>query len=541
MNQSTLTRFVAICPVPSENGAATRCCSFRIVAGQRKSGMFKISKLDLAHSPSCPQSGRRIPKTVIMAATADTLNNIKTVTPTDVMALVRSTHAITPSYSTAWRALSALTQSGYALGAESFRYIPTFFEEIKRLNPGTIAKVEIQAGRFYRAFLCLKACQDAACHCFPVEIMDACHVKSKFGGVLLGLCVIDCNSQLVPLAIGIAEIENAENWSWFMDLLKQSIPALTTPGRVVMHDREKGMEIATAQIRPEAFEANCVFHIEKNVNFRFKTKLGGKVWAVARASTIPKFEQEMEKMNPNAASYLMTCPWKWTRAHFPVPRYGIDTSNALESMNSWLSELRELPHLDILVNFVHQVGTLFYTRRQKYANSEGSMFSAEVYRKYNALLREGQRRQVVPFSENVYSVSGRNQNEIRIVNLEDRTCTCGTYQEYQFPCLHAAAAINYGHRLPENYMNELYLMSSLRNVYQGVIIPIDKSTLITSHDVAPPVITRKAGRPRKVRIRSRGETPEDSRVHCNQCHQKGHNKATCARRGNLHTGTSTTH
>ena len=47
-----------------------------------------------------------------------------------------------------------------------------------------------------------------------------------------------------------------------------------------MDDREKGLQVATVQVRPDAFEANCVFHLEKNVNFHFKTKLGGKVWAV---------------------------------------------------------------------------------------------------------------------------------------------------------------------------------------------------------------------------------------------------------------------
>ena len=132
VDQSTPKRFVIICPVAaptSNDDAAASHCSFRVVAGRRKSGLFKISKLDLCHSPFCPQSRKRIAKTVVMATTSYTRNNVKTVTPGDVMALVRSTHAITPSYSTAWRALTTLTQSSLSMDAESFQFILTFLKK----------------------------------------------------------------------------------------------------------------------------------------------------------------------------------------------------------------------------------------------------------------------------------------------------------------------------------------------------------------------------------------------------------------------------
>ena len=42
------------------------------------------------------------------------------------------------------------------------------------------------------------------------------------------------------------------------------------------------------------------------------------------------------------------------------------------------------------------------------------------------------------------------------------------------------------------------------------------------------IITRRAGRPRNKRIRSRGEVPAEEYVICGNCLQKGHNRRTCS-------------
>ncbi|CAG8775674.1 14145_t:CDS:2, partial [Ambispora leptoticha] len=60
-----------------------------------------------------------------------------------------------------------------------------------------------------------------------------------------------------------------------------------------------------------AFHAYCVWHIEKNVNTKFRTKLDGKIWAAAKALHIEGFAEIMEEifnMHAEAAAYLNEIP-----------------------------------------------------------------------------------------------------------------------------------------------------------------------------------------------------------------------------------------
>jgi MULE transposase domain len=79
----------------------------------------------------------------------------------------------------------------------------------------------------------------------------------------MSACSPDGNGQIVPLAIGIAYVEDESSWSFFLSLLKQSIPAINSCGISVVHDREKGLHNAQLNILPLSVESICVFHLEK--------------------------------------------------------------------------------------------------------------------------------------------------------------------------------------------------------------------------------------------------------------------------------------
>ena len=55
--------------------------------------------------------------------------------------------------------------------------------------------------------------------CRPFIGVDGCHLKGKYGGVLLAVVGIDGNNGIVPLAICVCEIEHTETWGWFMEHL----------------------------------------------------------------------------------------------------------------------------------------------------------------------------------------------------------------------------------------------------------------------------------------------------------------------------------
>ena len=110
-------------------------------------------------------------------------------------------------------------------GTVSFGHIASFLETLSSVNEGTTTSLTCEDGTFKRAFLALAMCVRSLSHTTRVIGLDGCHVKAGYGGVLLVMTALDGNCQINPVAIGIAESENAETWEWFVSCEK-SIPHL---------------------------------------------------------------------------------------------------------------------------------------------------------------------------------------------------------------------------------------------------------------------------------------------------------------------------
>jgi zinc finger SWIM domain-containing protein 3 len=281
-------------------------------------------------------------------------------------------------------------------------------EKLQKENPGSLTSLEHEEDgkTFKRLFIFPAANQVAFRTCRPMIIVDACHLRSKYGGILMSACAHDGLGKIVPLAIAISEVENESNWVYFFLNLRAAIDM--TAGVTIMHDREKGLLSAQICALPDTHESICVFHLEKNVNALFKSKFGGKIWEAAKATTEIQFKETMRKihaMNPEAANYLLDAdPNRWATAYFPVPRFGCVTSNSAESLNSWMESLREGSHLSILVGWISKVAVLFYERKEKFQLVDTDL-PATLQRKLRKNTIEGQKREIHRFSEGGFLVA----------------------------------------------------------------------------------------------------------------------------------------
>jgi hypothetical protein len=363
-------------------------------------------------------------------------------------------------------------------------------------------------------------------------IVDACHLTSKYGGIAMSACAHDGANQIVPLAIGIADVENEDNWVYFLNNLRSAIPSLATAGMVFMHDRQKGLQNARMSIFPQSHESICVFHLEKNVNSRFKSVFQKKLWVAAKATTQTGFEtclEEIGEMNSEAADYLRkkSEPKKWARYLFPVARFGCLTSNAAESLNSWIKPLRDRSHLALLVGWIRYIVGLFLRRKEIYQAVETDV-PENIQQQLKEKIEKGKRLNALRYGEGIFEFVSGNGRISHVVNLDNRSCSCGEYMEYQFPCIHVAAVIR-DMPLEQQYsfIHPSYLTESLRSVYGASTTPVALDRLTSDGHTIPPKIKRRAGRPSKTRKRSRGEKDEEKRKACGICGQKGHNKRTC--------------
>ena len=96
--------------------------------------------------------------------------------------------------------------------------------------------------------------------------MDACHIKNEYNGIVLAACSIDGNGQIVPIAYGIADIEDNDNWNWFMDKLNITNCTIIQNKYSFISDQEKGIMKSISDVFPGCQQCFCVKHIEKNRN-----------------------------------------------------------------------------------------------------------------------------------------------------------------------------------------------------------------------------------------------------------------------------------
>jgi zinc finger SWIM domain-containing protein 3 len=487
--------------------------------------------LNLTHSIFCTKT-KSVRCMAVMDEAAEYVANFNSVKPQDIMNTIRSDYGVHSSYSTVWRGLNQHKQFNLLEDDSSFMMIKGFMQKLEGSNPGTITSLEFEQDgvTFKRAFLCPRSNQLAFVFCRPMIIVDACHLRSRYGGVIMSACAHDGEGKIVPLAVGIAEVENESNWTYFLCQLSISIPEIMNEGLVVMHDREKGLQNAQFAVLPNSYQSICVFHLEKNLNARFKSKFQGKVWSAAKAFKQGGFEEalaDIGTINADAETYLRhSNPTLWARSVFPVPRFGCTTSNSAESLNSWMEPLRSTSHLNLLIKWVSAVSGLWFKKTEE-LQSEKELLTKTVQKKLVSNIQDGNRMHVVQFSETGFQVFNPQSNRTRIVDLKSNECSCGEFKEFMFPCRHAATAISKLKRPHSNYMHASYLKDSLCLVYGIPLIPVDMEDVASDSASLPPNVKRKAGRPKTVRIRSRGEMDEENQLICSSCGQKGHNKRTC--------------
>jgi len=167
--------------------------------------------------------------------------------------------------------------------------------------------------------------------------------------MLLVACGIDANDKVIPLAWALVPIENEVWWAWFLGYLKHCIPVLNREYHIFISDREKGMANAVPTVFDQAIHLHCCQHIADNLQQRYGNKVRPLFWKACRAKTRELFYEKMEELKAQsvpAFDYLYNIKKKtWARAYSTYPRYGHDTSNIVESLNSLWSTIRCLPPL----------------------------------------------------------------------------------------------------------------------------------------------------------------------------------------------------
>ena len=123
---------------------------------------------------------------------------------------------------------------------EQYNLLWDFAAEIRRSNPGSTMLVHANNGKFDNCYMSLDACKRGfLLACRPIICIDGCHIKNKYGGVMLTAVGVDPNDCIFPIAIAIVEVEDTVTWKWFLNTLKEDLNIQNTAPWTLMSDRQK--------------------------------------------------------------------------------------------------------------------------------------------------------------------------------------------------------------------------------------------------------------------------------------------------------------
>uniref|UniRef100_A0A5B7ARR7 SWIM-type domain-containing protein n=1 Tax=Davidia involucrata TaxID=16924 RepID=A0A5B7ARR7_DAVIN len=469
--------------------------------------------------------------------------------PKEILEEIHRVHGITLSYKQAWRGKERIAATLRGSFEEDYRLLPQYCDQIRRTNPGSIASVYVNPvdNCFQRLFVSFQASIYGFLNaCRPLLGLDKTVLKSKYLGTLLFATSFDGDGALFPLAFGVVDEENDDNWMWFLSELHNLLEINTEnmPRLIILSDRQKSIVDGVEANFPTAFHGFCMRHLSDSFRKEFNnTILVNLLWEAANALTVIEFEAkilEIEEISQEAAYWIRRIPPRvWATAYFEGTRFGHLTANIVESLNAWILEASGLPIIQMMESIRRQLMTWFNERRET-SMQWSSILVPSAERHVSDALERARSYQVLRANEAEFEVISHEGTNI--VDIRNRCCLCRGWQLYGLPCAHAVAALLSCRQNVHRFTESCFTLATYRKAYSQTIHPVPDKTLwkemsegsqIESSGaeiiiINPPKSLRPPGRPRKRRARVEDRGRAKRVVHCSRCNQTGHFRSTCS-------------
>ena len=371
---------------------------------------------------------------------------------------------IVPKYNKLWRGRELAIARAFGSWEGSYGLIIPLLEAIKRANPATQHKIVSKATTkpgyrfFMRAAWAWGPCIAAVGHLRPVISIDACFLSGRYKGKLLIVTGYDAENQLIPLAFGLVENEDFENWGWFMKWVREFVIGRNRY-MCVVSDRHKGIkkvfiqdDLGWCEEKGECAHRYCSQHVFENFGKHTKDKVASTFFKVMVKKKKRRRLQEgldaIGRRNPAWLAYLDTCgkynendeeelpkPWKVYQAMDDGSRWEIMTSNGSESLNHVFQTSRRFVycnppifyfhflHLIVIFNYhrlpvaaiieetFYKCVSWFEQRRETAVQlqAEGQLFSTRVQKKLDKHIEKTKKMSTLAFGHNEFMVTSHGE------------------------------------------------------------------------------------------------------------------------------------
>ncbi|XP_074356547.1 uncharacterized protein LOC141696287 [Apium graveolens] len=235
----------------------------------------------------------------------------------------------------------------------------------------------------------------------------------------------------------------------------------------------------------------CLLHVRSNFcSHHPGGELKKLMWKARRTTQVPKHDAYMSRIgeiSPTALQYLATIPVeRWTLSHDSGVRYGQTTTNMLEGFNDNIRRARFLPVTEMMEYLFYKVVTIVDKHRN--IVDDGLQEGQRLYARSAAMLakirRKTTKHTVITFhhlcgimkilTHQYTTAKGTVKGgKTQVVNLNDRTCTCGKWATHHMLCSHAmAGCITHGLSW-EHFIDHFHKNQTMQDLYMPIIYPLE--------------------------------------------------------------------
>ena len=163
----------------------------------------------------------------------------------EMQAIIQSKFHCKISWSKCYRARCRAMSLIEGKLSDHYARVWDYGHELIRSNPGSSIKICVDPNpdgttTFSRIYICFKAMQDGwKLGCRKVIGLDGSFLKAQCKGELLTAIGRDANNQVYPIAWAVVNVENKDNWKWFIELIEQDLYLDGGRGLSVISDQHK--------------------------------------------------------------------------------------------------------------------------------------------------------------------------------------------------------------------------------------------------------------------------------------------------------------
>ncbi|GLT91403.1 hypothetical protein SLE2022_092940 [Rubroshorea leprosula] len=518
-------------------------CPWRIYASRlATTQLVSIKKMNSKHTceGAAAKSGHRATRGWVGSIIKEKLKTTPNYKPKDIAEDIKREYGVQLNYSQARRAKKIARDQLQDSFKDAYALLPFFCEKIKETNPGSIATFSTKDDTsFHRLFVSFHASISGFQQgCRPLLFLDSVAVNSKYQGNLLSATAADAEDDIFPVAFGVVDAENEDNWRWFLQELKSAV-SLSTEITFIA-DFQHGIKEALAEVFDKSYHSYCLHRLAEKLIRELKGQFSHEArrllvndfYSAAHALTLDGFQLATENIKAISSDshnwVLQSKPEHWANAFFGGRRYNHTTSNFGQSFYSWVSEAGELPitqMIDVLRGklmesiYKRRIDAGQWTTKLTPSNEEKLQREVAVARSFQVLLTQG----------NVFEVRGES---VDVVDIDHWDCSCKGWQVTGLPCCHAIAVFECIGKSPYDFCSRYLTTESYRLTYAESIYPVPNVDLPDLDESAESVVavTPPPAKSQQGRAKVKPTETIDMtklKLQCSKCKGLGHNKRTC--------------